>query len=123
MLKRFFPLLILITLFAQSCATSNQDKAPPMSSKFVYSVMTKDHVALNSIFSDNLKRSLKGEMLLKAIKSAGKGEMKGIEFVESKGNMASYNVQMSEGSFPLKVEFDEGNRVDNVWINKKKINR
>lgn len=109
---------IAFLLFSQSCATPKKETANKTSSKFIYSLMIKDSVALESILSDDLKKDVKGEMVLKAFKAVEKkkGAMKGILFKGTKGNIASYEVKTKGESIPLKVQLDKLNKVEAVWI-------
>lgn len=108
--------LLILVMAGQSCATKQQTKADPTSSKFVYSLMMKDSVALESIFNDDLKKNLKGDMLIKAVKSVGKGDMKGIIMTDRKDNLATYDIKMKDGVFPLKLQMDKYNKIEKIWI-------
>lgn len=123
MFKTMLTLTVFALLFGQSCASKKTSEQDPTTTKFVYSLMTKDSVALESLFNSKLKRSLKGDMLLKAIKSVGKGEMSGIELKSATDNMAFYDIKTKGASVPLKVLFDKNNKIENIWINKKALGR
>lgn len=112
-------LTALLFILGQSCATSQKTNVTRPSSKVVYSLMTKDSVGLESVFSDDLKKSLKGEMLLKAFSSVEKqkGDMQAIEFNQTNGDSDLYSIRMKKGKVPLKLKFNSSNQLENVWIN------
>jgi hypothetical protein len=117
----FFTLLTLIT----SCGSSSKNQTNPTSSKLVYSLMAKDNVGLNAIFSDELKKHLKGEMMINALTALQKtkGEMKAIELMESQGNTSTYSIKMKRGESPLKVSYNENNQVDKIWLDNKVLGK
>jgi hypothetical protein len=117
---------ITFTLFlTQSCSTMDKKQANRPSSKVVYSLMTKDTVGLESVFSKDLRKSLKGEMMLKAFSSVQKerGDMEALEFIETKGNMDIYSIRMKKGKVPLRLQFNANNQLENVWINEVAMKR
>ncbi len=80
--------------------------------------MVKDAVSLESIYSTQLKKKLKGEMFIQAISALEKqkGKMEGIEFVERKGSDIFYQLHMKEGKSDLKLKFDEKNKLNKIWV-------
>ena len=123
-------ILGLLGLLVVSCGTPTKtsqetsEATNRTSSKFLYSLMIKDSVALDSILSDNLKKKVKGEMVLKAFSAVEKkkGAMKGILFTGKKGDMALYEVKTKSGSIPLKLKLDKLNKVEAVWIDDLALN-
>lgn len=86
--------------------------------------MAKDSVALDSILSEELKKDVKGDMVLKAFSAVEKkkGSMKGILFTGKKGDMAFYEVKTKGKSIPLKLKLDKLNKVEAVWIDDLALN-
>lgn len=117
LLTSFIILLVLI----QSCATKTKTSVNPSSSKFVYSLMAKDNVGLNAIFSKNLQKTMKGKILINALLSLQKenGEMKAIELVESSAGTDSFVIKMKSGEVPLRVHYSKNNKVDEIWLDNK----
>lgn len=117
--------LATLLLIGHSCATPKKESANKTSSKFIYSIMIKDSVALESILSDDLKKDVKGDMVLKAFRAVEKkkGAMKGILFKGTKGNVATYEVKTKGESIPLKVQLDKLNKIEAVWIDDVALNK
>lgn len=118
-MKTIFSLCAAMLIFGQSCATNKKQSVNRPSSKVVYSLITKDKVGLESNFSDDLKKSLSGEMLIKAFNSVEKykDDMQAIEFMNSRGKEDSYVIRMKHGEAPIRFRFNEKNQLDKVWIN------
>ncbi len=116
-------LFFTLTTLMASCGSATKSEANPTSSKLVYSLMAKDNVGLNAIFSDDLKKKLQGEMLINALTSLQKqkGELTGIEHLQTKGNTSSYSIKMKNGESPLKVTYNSNNQVEKIWLDNKPL--
>ncbi len=110
--------ILLLIPFIAACSTTSSS-AHRTSSKVIYSIMVKDAAGLESYFSEDLKKQLKGDMVLQALKAAqkNKGEMEGIEFIKGDGKVELYDIHMKNGEIPLKLIFNDKNKIKKIWIN------
>lgn len=121
------PIIFTLSLLilGQSCATKQKTELQRKSSKLVYSLITKDSVGVESHFSEKLKKSINGEMFIKAVASLERerGDMQAIEFIKNNENSDFYSIQMKDRKIPLKFQFSPSGRLDSIWINDVSLNK
>lgn len=123
-MKEIIGSFLLLAMLTTSCSTTNP-AAHTTSSKTIYSMMIKDHVGIESRFSEELMKSLDGNMVIRALASVEKrkGDLEGIEFVKSTKNVTVYDMHMKKGKVTLKLLFNDANQIENIWMDDIALNK
>ncbi len=123
-MKKMIGPFLLLAMLTTSCSTTNP-AAHTTSSKTIYSMMIKDHVGIESRFSEELMKNLDGNMVIRALASVEKrkGDLEGIEFVKSSKNITLYNMHMKNGKVSLKLLFNDDNQIENIWMDEIALNK